>query len=494
MTSATAKASFAHSPASASERQRDSVRRWEWQAWGLAALVGVALSISIARIPIQMTDGLVPMLQVQAAQSPGAVLASTMREDGYLRPFWWVQVKLLFDASRTSYVLAFKGFHIALVFALLALFVALTRPRTRSDVMALAFGMVVLTGMHTFTGMIWEAYPINHYLEIAVLTLAACWVVTTRGGWCADLALAVMFAVAALILESGLLVWVVVAGARLVGMRGASWRSAGLTTALLLGYVYLRFWYLDVGTPGLSDRSTGFGFARLERPEVMARFGDTPLILYGYNVVSSILSLLFSEPRGGVWLALHRWLNGALTPPTVVNVLSSTGATALIGAFIWSRRRAWMSRRFERPDQLMILSLLLVAANSTISFAYTKDDVLSTGGVFYALAAFIAASSALGWIGRVPRTMVAIPLIVLCTLLSAAWASRAVGLHHRAFYMAYTVRYEWAEVDQWLDEQRVTPTSAEGIALVDQLRSNAIESPVVNDFFLPRWARRWWEE
>jgi len=42
-------------------------------------------------------------------------------------------------------------------------------------------------------------------------------------------------------------------------------------------------------------------------------------------------------------------------------------------------------------------SLGEIVANAVLSFAYTKDEVMSTAGIFYALAAFGGMRAALAW-------------------------------------------------------------------------------------------------
>ena len=49
------------------------------------------------------------------------------------------------------------------------------------------------------------------------------------------------------------------------------------------------------------ERASGFGFRVLDPPELADRFGGNPLPFYAYNIASSVLSVLLSEPRGGVY-------------------------------------------------------------------------------------------------------------------------------------------------------------------------------------------------
>ena len=451
--------------------------------------MAAAVSFSVLRIPIQVTDSLVTMLQVQAA--PSAALTNFVGEQGFLRPLYMSQTRLLLDAAAgTHYFLVFRGFHVALVVVLFALFVLAARVRTRTELAALLFALVVVTGHHTFRGNVWESYPVNHYLEIAICCLGALVVSQSRGGWWAEVTAGLLFAAASLTLESGLIVWVVLVAARLAGLRGVSWKGIAFVTALLAAYFYVRYGYLDTGNPELIDRATGFGLGRLERDEVAARFSDAPYGFFAYNIVSSILSVLLSEPRGGTWEATRRWIAGELTPSTVVALVSSLIATSLVAWLALRRYRAWIDRRFDHGDQLIVVFLAVLVANAAISYVYVKDEIMSTAGVFYALAVFAAVRAACLHVGEGRSTLRSVAIIAVCAVASVTWTIRSVGLHYQMYYSGYYLRNEWATVEIWLREQHVD-VSEEGERLVEALRTEAIEMPTLNPHFLPRWAERW---
>lgn len=460
-------------------------------AWIAAGIMAAAVSFSLLRIPIQVPDSLVVMLQVQAA--PSAALTNFVGEQGFLRPIYMSQTRLLLDAAGGDhYFLVFRGFHVALVVALFALFLSAARVRTAGDVAVFAFALLVLTGHHTFRGNVWESYPVNHYLEIAVLSLGALVLCQSRGGWWADILAGLLFLVASLTLESGLIVWVVVVVARVVGLRGVSWKGVAFVTTLLIGYFYLRFGYLGTGGPELVDRATGFGLGRLERDEVMARFANAPYILYAYNVLASTLSIFLSEPRGGTFEITRQWLAGEMTPSAVVSLVSSMIATGLLVWFAVRRYRDWLAVRFDAADQIVLVSLAVTAANAAISYGYVKDEIMSTAGVFYALAVFATTRFAIARFTEVPRrALVSVALSALLLTASTTWAIRATGLHYHMYYSGYYLRNEWATVDEWLQEQHVVPTTPQGRQLVESLRHIAIEMPALNPYFLPRWTGRW---
>src|SRR5258706_11071685 len=95
--------------------------RWTWMAWSAAALMAFIVSVAILRNPVQVTDSLVPMLKVQD-ESSGQVFMSKIGGPGFLRPVYWVQIKLLLDGSRGHYAIAYKAFHVLWVALLFFLF------------------------------------------------------------------------------------------------------------------------------------------------------------------------------------------------------------------------------------------------------------------------------------------------------------------------------------------------------------------------------------
>src|SRR5678816_3401805 len=137
-------------------------------AWIVTALFASAVSASVFRIPIQVSDS-VEILEVvdrtpsvTAAFEQGLHASKTM-----LRPMRQVGTRLLLDAAHAAgdrYNMVFRGFHATTAALLIALFTYVARPRDWTGAAALCFALLVLTGLHTFSGMMREAYPINHFL------------------------------------------------------------------------------------------------------------------------------------------------------------------------------------------------------------------------------------------------------------------------------------------------------------------------------------------
>jgi hypothetical protein len=467
------------------------LRRWRIGSWLVALVMAAAVCHSMLRIPLQPTDSLIPILAAQATPSVADAISGSMGSPGYLRPLRIGQIKLLYDAAGGHYFAVYKGFHIALVVAAFALFVTAIRVRTATDFLAATFALTVFTGIHTFVRTVWEAYPVNSFLEIGVFCLATLVLAQSRGGWLPGLAACVLLAAGALTLESGLLVWVVAAAAWLTGLRGLCGRVVLVMTLLVVAYFVMRFGVLDTGAPGMVERSSGFGTERLEPAEIVARFGSRPYLFYAYNVGSSAFSVLASEPRDGEWrIAAEMQADGTPLEGSVLNLATSIATTALIVMYARRRWPLWRQRRFGAEDQLVVVAIALIGANAAMSFAYTKDDIMSAAGMFYPLAAYIAArdvAQRLPFAGSGRTILVALLLMIL----AGGWALRSAGVHYQMRLMAFSVRNDWVNVDHWLESQRAMPSTPEGRRLVSELTEDALRRPVINPFFFPYWMARW---
>ena len=438
-------------------------------AWGYAALVAAVLGYFLIGLPIQVSDSFGNMLKL--AVSWRDLMVGEFTQRAYLRPFLWAELKLVYDLAGGNYFAWYRGTHVVQIAVLLGLFVHLVRPRTWTDAAVLPLGLAVLVGMHTFAGTIREAFPINTFLTILICCFATAALSLARYRWWNDVLALLIFGIAALTVESGLLIGVIVVGLALTGARGVSWRGVALVVAAGLGYFVLRFALLDIGSPGLSERATGFGFTVLEPAQLGERFGSNPVPLYAYNIASSLLTVLFSEPRGGVfrfvWGMVYKY-----EPAIMLNVVSSAVATATIVWFAWRRRRAWFGRSFDREDRLVLLFLMILLANAVISYPYTKDSIVSPAGAFYALAVYVAVRhlvlAAGSWV-----SIRGVVTALCCLILSVTWAVRYTGQHAILRHDAFVVRTEWAYIDQWLKRQNIILSPRER-ALQRQLRNDAL--------------------
>lgn len=476
-----------------SPRAAAGLTRWSWLAATYGVIVALGLGYFLLGVSLQVSDCLGNLLQVSAAPL-WDIVKSNFTGKGFLRPFLWAQLKIFYEISNGHYYLTFRTFHVLQVVVLLLLFVRVLRVRTACDMAVLPLATAVLVGIHTCAGTVNEAFPINTFMTILVCCLAAVNLSYSRGGRWVDWAAVGLFVYALLTVESGLLVWVCLVTGYLVGVRGVSRRAVITVTALTVLYFVLRFGPLGVGSPAMSERSSGFGFSVREPDELIGMFGGRPWLFYAYNVVCSVATVLFSEPRAGVW-EFTRSIVRADTPTWMtINVVSSVLATALMIRFTATRARKWLRCEFDHHDRLFIVFVAMLLANAVISFPYTKDVIVSPAGVFYAIAVFVAVRDVLLGFGRpgvpIPATA-AVSALLLVT--SAAWTVRAAGLHYNLRQVAFVQRNDWAQVDEWLTSQGIAPKNPEGRALVDRLRADALGRSVPNPFFLEQWAEEYFD-
>lgn len=415
---------------------------WAWGTAALAASLAIGLSWCIARSPLTLYDGLGPILDSVRSTSLADRFQSGLYSAGYWRPLRLVQIKAVVDASPDDPILGFKAIHIGLVLATFLLFAAWVRPRSMTEFTAAAIALMIPTGHHAFFVLYSEAYPINHFLEIVALTLAIA--VLARGAprWWKDLLAVLLVAIGALTIESGLLIGVTAVACWLVGWPGISWRGVAAVVVVTAAYFWVRLIVLDIPSPGLDERATGWWLARLEPDEIVRRFGANPLPLYAYNVVAGFAGALLSEPRSGSFWFVGRLLKDDVRPWMVIQILSSLLLTgAMLMALVPALAR-WRRGALDDRDRFVLLAFAMLAANALMVFGYVKDEVLSAGVAFYAAGAF----AVLARLSEHVREHSPAPFIAASVLVavSVLWSTRAVDTFFSLQRSAYNVANDWA--------------------------------------------------
>ena len=213
-------------------------------------------------MPLQVADSLTLILDAAEFSSAWESFRSHAGGSGYFRPLFYAEIKLLFDLAHGHYQLTYRLFHAASVFAFVMLFVRALDVRSRATLVVVPLALTVFFGMHTFLATVKEIYPVSHFLQVGVLALAALNLAQSKGGRLIDVALIATFVAAALTIESGLLVWVVVAAAWMAGAPGVSTRVVIAVSVLFVGYFIVRFGVYHTEMPLLCERSAGFLLAR----------------------------------------------------------------------------------------------------------------------------------------------------------------------------------------------------------------------------------------
>lgn len=457
-------------------------------AYLFAAALALAIAHSVYQIPIQISDSLEVIVASAAAPSTSALFAR-QGAAGTLRPMRYLQARALVAAASAtggSLHAWFRGTHAALAVMLVLLFAAAAPVRSWLDLAPFGLALTILTGMHTFTPMLREAFPVNHFLEVAVIVLFVVTRAQRAPRWLADAVIIALLAFALLLVETAVLIWIAIVACAVLRMPGIRPRTAVIATVVLVLYAGART-YFDIGAPQIGAHGSGYGAEFHSGDELRDRFGTNPLPFYGYNVVAGVLSVLFSEPQNGLYSIL-RSLNAGEFPPVVpIQVTSSALITLVAAGFIVFslRQRAWSD-----DQRLVAAAAIVLLASGGLCLTYVKDDILSVAGVLYALTAFVTTRWLLQQCDRSGGARALVALVPVFFLVCAPlWAFRALGVHFDLRHTAYVTRNDWGRMHPAGDKANALES-----ALTRRLQQEALRRQVTGDSFLPPRGDRYWIE
>jgi len=457
-------------------------------AYLCAGVLAVSIAYCLYHLPFEIGDTLGNLLQLTDT-TVTRIFASTMQLQGFMRPMTWATMKVVFDASGGQYFLAFRTLHVLSVVVLLFAFARLTRVESTVTLGVALIAMAAVLGMPAFHDTMNET-ELNTKLTLAAICLVVLNLAASQPRVWKDAVVLVLLVYALLANELGLLLWVCIAAAHLVGFRGVSRNGVIAATALLALYFYVRFLQLHVGTPSLNERSSGFGFRVRSANELVEMFGGNPLPFYAYNVVSSLLMVLFSEPRAGVFGFVRDLVDSKLQSGNVLAVATSILSTGVTIWFVTQRWRRWLRWDLAYNDQLFLVSAAVIAANAAISFPYVKDVVMNIASVFYCLGLCMALRELVEVMAarplRIDRAVLACAVLLL---LSAGWTLRAAAFYADMRVRAFKSQVDWVFVDDWLRDQHVAVTTPRQRELVEQLRAQMVAMPVPKVYLDPPWVR-----
>ena len=440
--------------------------------WMYATVVVLLLGYFMLDIPVQLTDSLLNIFSVRQ-RTLWDLVVNNLWSANYMRPLVFAPIDLVYEISGGHYTAWFRGLHVTQLAIAIGLFVALLRVRTWTDAAVAPLALASCVGLHTFAGTIREAFPVNGYLTAVDCCLAVAVVAAARPRWWSAACAIGLLLLASLTVESGLLVWVVLVAGFAVGWRGVPRWGIVLATVYVAAYFVARFAWLDIGTPGFEERSTGFGLQILEPAQVIARFGGNPWTLHAYNVAASVGSVLFAEPRAGVFWIVRALRFGPLEPWAIVNVVACSSLTGFIAWFVATGKDRWQRWDLGHDDRLVFVFAAVLIANSSMAYVYTEDVIMSPAGVFFALAGYAAIRE---WVRRCPlraprAALVASLSVAVC---AAAWGIKSAGVHYSLRDSASEVRWKWSYVDEWLVAQDVTIDDPGERAIKNALEADAL--------------------
>jgi len=401
------------------------------------------------------------------------------------RPFFYLQMKALSEWSNGSYFVAFKTAYVVQLFATVLLSVRLLHVRSAAGFTASIVVVAMLLGLHTTRDVLREGPLILPLCFALALTVAAA----ARSTWWRDICAVLLLAAATLTVELGLLLLVIYVAGRLVGWRGVSVRAIAACTVLVLVYFGYRFTVLNPGGADLEFRWTGVGFLPREPEELTEMFRGRMPVLYAYNIASSILTVLFSEPRSGVWTFVDGMVHGDVGSRPWLSVISSLATTGCLAWFVWMRFPDWRRRAITGQDGLVLVAVAVLIGNAAISHRYTRDVIMYPAGMLYALAAYPALHAALLRLPSLPRLRRSVAVALLLTI-SVTWSLRAAGMFYALRATAYEKRNDWAEAVDVLEQRRAL-RGDEQRRIVLQLRREALSMPTPQPRLAQPWLDRW---
>ena len=420
-------------------------------AWALAYV----MVFGIAFFSISWSFGdTVALMQKAARLDWRATFAEAFGSGVEYRPFFTLAIKLFYEVVGTR-----AWFYQALVLlqfaTVLGVMLWLCRPLGGRRAFAACLAVSCFCALHS-TRILFGFWPLNQHSAVLVLLLigiALAFREKTRSfDWVfGPLALAALFG-----LELGLLFAPVVLALWLARAPGVT-RRAAISVLVATGiYVAIR---LSLGSEGgvpASHNENGFGFSVLAPQRVRAEFGDPPLLLWIYNVVSTFLTIVISEPRDGVfsfvesllardmesWRWFHVGLSAITSAVIVVGLVLPRRSSYSLPADLSAVAPAKAEALAKAGDRLLVvLGLALMVFGSGLGFLYTRDRIALSAGVGYALLLYVAVVSLMEWMpaGGWTRRLVSGALVVL----AAAWVVRSGETFLQLRDTAWDYHLEW---------------------------------------------------
>ena len=390
------------------------------------------------------------------------------------RPLFLVGLDLVHGVAGLN-LSVFKAITVVQFAGVLWCLVALFRVSTRHQALAACLALSCFVGLHT-SGILFGFFPLSHHsLTLLGLLATAVLCLSAYRSWYPACYFAICL-VLPLILETGLLLppmlvslwW---AGAPGAQRRGVAW---GLGGAAL--YVAVRTTFSSAGAdvPWVYTDS-GLGFGHIDRDGLVDAFGQAPYLFWAYNVMASLMTVLFSEPRGGTFQFIHSLIEGN-TPPWLWIHLATSLVTTSVGIVALMRQRLEGHHR-----QLLVLGCILLLSSSLLGFLYPRDRVGLVTGAGYALLVFLTASLLIESGKNWRRGSVA---LVVALLIGWTWrsAESMLVVRDRAF----------ESYADWVRDP-LQPTNTSDPSLFATMHVASIASPPPDPHCAPEWTMRYFQ-
>jgi hypothetical protein len=447
----------------------------------VAAPVVITLCLTLWQSPFAISEVIALLEDVD--ERPVSYFFDPNR--AYYRPLSYLALSTIWHEGATldGKLAAIKLLTVVPVLLVVGLFIWYVRPRSAIEATAGSIALAVLIGSPGFR----DNLELATFDTIVGMSIGmTVWVLLNRERrpWSTPVIVACTLAAVGF-KEQGL---------ALVPLAIAAWwtrapgAGRGMAVALFVfasAYVVFRLAWHASWLP--FEQDLGVGFTEYTIEEAAARFGAFPYWVYLYSSVSTISSLLFAEPRRGVFRVVQSWVNGEVQPWHIVQVGSSVVLTSLIAWWgIGALRDARARGEWTRESRVFVCVTVVVLAAGALSFNYSRERLAGFATLYYAAAAFWAVRAFVGRTLMAGRTGFVVGGLML-TLLAAAWHARAVGT------VEWARGQSWANHQEWLvmlpDRRIEYAHRTTYVRVMDSLVEQGAD-PAVPRTRLPGWVSR----
>lgn len=352
------------------------------------------------------------------------------------RPLFTLGVKVAYDIVGLN-LWVYQSLVIVQLAAAVALLVWLFQPVGRARAVAAVVALSCILGLHT-SRILFLFVPLNLYsgaLVLLLLVVALALEPRTRPH---DWIFFPLTFIALFGLESSLLIIPILVVLWWLAAPGVSLRGVASAVIALAAYLAVRF---SFGTSvSFVDNYVGSGLGlSAATPETLRNiFEHAPWLFWLYNVTASLLTVLASEPRAGVYQFVASLLRGEVPFWQWLHVVSSVVTTCLV-AIVLTRSKLLS----ERDRLLCATGLVLIVFGSGLGFLYTRDRIGLSAGVGYGMLVYVALAALLE---RMPpagfRRAITVAVV---SVLAILWTTRTAESYVQLRDTAWDYRGEWTD-------------------------------------------------
>ena len=392
------------------------------------------------------------------------------------RPLRLLAIELIYAVAGTNPAV-YKATTVVQFAGVLWCLVTLCRVKTGYQALAACLALSCFVGLHT-SNVILGFFPVSfHSLTLLGLLATAVLCMSAHRSWYPGYYFGLCL-VLPLSLETGLLlppilVFLWWAGAPGVHRRDVAW---GLGGVALYAVVRTTFSSAGADVPWMHTES-GLGFGQVDRDGFSNAFGQAPYLFWVYNVMANLMTVLFSEPRGGSFEFIQSLIEGN-TPPWRWIHLATSLATTGAGIVVLTRRRLQGHHR-----HLLVLGCVLILSSSLLGFLYARDRVGLVTGAGYAILVFLTASVLVE-----SKTYRRAGAVALVAVLLVGWTWRSAESMFRVRDRAFESYSDWV-----LRHDPERPRNVPDRALLATLYAASVASPPPDPRCTPEWTMRYFQ-